>query len=98
MHRASPSYAPPVRLSIQPQGGSTTAVIEGLIRGIVLHIRLPGASHHGGDDVHIVLLLGYIALKLINELLARLQVLGASLFLEQGRERRVVDLMPGHIL
>src|SRR5262247_886511 len=62
MHRSSPSYAPPVRLALQPQGGSTTAVIEGLIWGIVLHIRLPGAGHHGGVGVHIVLLLSHIAL------------------------------------
>ena len=91
---ASPPYAPPVRLAIQPQGGGTTAVVEGLVGGIVLHIRLPGAGHHGGVRVHIVLLLGHIALKLINELLARLQVPGAPLFLEQGRERRVVDIAP----
>src|SRR5262249_24972613 len=29
-------------LALQPQRGHPTAVVEGLIRGIVLHIRLPG--------------------------------------------------------
>src|SRR5437867_2547180 len=92
MHRASPPYAPPVRLAIQPQGGSATAVIEGLVGGIVLHIRLPGAGHHGGGRVHIVLLLGLIPLKLSNDLLACLQGLGPPLFLEHGRDPGVIDI------
>src|SRR6266566_2978716 len=55
----SPPYAFPACLPIQPQGSGTTAVVEGLVGGIVLHIRLPGAGHHGGVRVHIVLLLGH---------------------------------------
>src|SRR5262245_20599344 len=57
-----------LRLALQPQRGHPTAVVEGLVRSIVLHIRLPGAGHHGGGRVHVVLLLGHITLKLINEL------------------------------
>src|SRR2546425_4733295 len=75
----SPPYTLAVRLPLQPQGGSTTAVVESLIWGIVLHIWLPGAGHHGRVRVHIVLLLGLIALKLKYDFLACLQVSGPPL-------------------
>src|SRR5207244_10347084 len=77
-----------------PQGGSTTAVVKGLARGIVLHIWLPGGSNHDGVRVHIVLLLGLIPLELINNSLARLQVLSPPLFFEHGRDLGVVDIAP----
>src|SRR6266700_2263472 len=94
MQPAVRSYRYDMPLPLQPQGGSTTAVVESLIGGIVLHIRLPGAGEHGGVRVHIVLLLGLIALKLIDDLPAYLQVLGAPLFLEHGGHLGVVDIAP----
>src|SRR5215470_18535811 len=39
-------YAPAMDLTIQPQRCSATAIVEGEVGGIVLHIRLPGASEH----------------------------------------------------
>src|SRR5262249_32892096 len=83
---------PPRPLPLQPQRSSTTAVVEALVGGIVLHIRLPGGGNHTGVRIHVVLLLGFIALKRKNDLPACLQVLGAPLFLEHGRDLGVVDV------
>src|SRR5262245_38703826 len=47
-------------LPLQPQGSDPTAVVEGLVGGIVLHIGLPGGSERVGVRVHVVLLLGLI--------------------------------------
>src|SRR5215475_12642346 len=81
-------------LAIQPQGGHTTAVVEALVGSIVLHIRLPGGGERVGVRVYIVLLLSLIALKLINDLSACLQVFGTPLCLEHGRDFGVVDMAP----
>src|SRR6266567_816729 len=79
-------------LPVQPQRGGATAVIEREVGGIMLHIGLPGARDHARSEVHIVLLFCSVALKLPDELLARLQVLGPPLLLEHGRELGVVDM------
>src|SRR5713101_3124538 len=79
-------------LALQPQRGHTTAVVKGQVGGKVLHVRLPRAGEHDRDRVHIVLLLGGIALNVEDDFLPRLQVPGAPLFLEHGRELGVVDM------
>src|SRR6516162_1348640 len=75
-----------ILLPLQPQRCNTTAIVEALVGGIVLHIRVPGGGKHTGVRVHVVLLLGLIALKRKNDLPACLQVFGAPLFLEHGRD------------
>src|SRR5262245_43635290 len=72
---SEPSHRRGRSLLIQPQGSGTTAVVEGLVGGIVLHIRLPAAGERVGVRVYIVLLLRFIPLKLVYDLLAGLQVL-----------------------
>ncbi len=95
--RSSPAYEPAVRLPLQPQRRGAIAVVEAVVGGKVLHIRLPGGRDRGGVQVHIVLLLRDIALNVENELLARLQILRSSLFLKHGRKRGVMDVadVPG---
>src|SRR5262245_55246429 len=85
-------HTPGTSLPIQPQRRSTTAVVEGHVRRIVLHVRLPGASDHTTVRVYVVLLLRGIALNVEDELLARLQILGTPLLLEHGRDRGVIDM------
>src|SRR5262249_24623493 len=63
---------PPVRLVLQPQGGGTTAVVEGRIRRVVLHVGLPGTGDYAGVCVHIVLLRRHVSLHVKDELFARL--------------------------
>src|SRR5262249_52680814 len=77
---------------LQRQGRGTIAVVEAVVGSKVLHIRLPGGGDRVRVQVHIVLLLGYIALNVEDELLARLQVFGASLQLQHGREGGVIDV------
>jgi hypothetical protein len=67
-------------------------VVEGHVRGKVLHVRLPGTGEHVGVGVHIVLLLRRIALDVENELLARLQGLRAPLLLQHRRDLGVIDV------
>src|SRR5262249_29183867 len=86
------SRAVVVELAIQPQGGDTTAVVEGEVWGVVLHIWLPGTGDHPRKQIHIVLLLRRIALKVDQDLLAHLWVLGSSLLLQHGHQLGVVDM------
>src|SRR6266581_2611253 len=86
--RVSMGSPPSLLLAVQPQRRHATTVIEGKVRRVILHIRLPGAGEHNGDGEHIVLLLCNIALNVKDELLARLQVLGPSLLLQHGHELR----------
>src|SRR5215475_10711694 len=79
-------------LAIQPQSGRPTTVVKSEIGGIVLYIRLPRTGDHDRIRVHIVLLFGGIALNVEDDFLAHLQVLGAPLLLEHGRDRGVVDM------
>src|SRR5205085_8666370 len=81
-----------VRLSLQPQGSGTAPVVEGDIGAIVLDIWRPGRRGHIDAHVHVVLLLRHIVLDVEDDFPARLQVLGAPLFLEHGRERGVIDV------
>src|SRR5262249_17431823 len=89
-------YETPSRLAIQPQRSHTTAVVEGVVGAIVFHIWLPGGSDRNGVRIHIVLLFCHIALNRKNDLPTRLQVFGLPLFLEHGRELRVVDIASIH--
>src|SRR5205823_4832164 len=70
---------PSLRLALQPQRSGAIAVVEAVVGGRVLHIRLPGGRDRGGVQVHIVLLLRHIALNVEDELLPCLQFLGAPL-------------------
>src|SRR5204863_8270994 len=79
-------------LPIQPRLGDTTAVVEGEVVGVVLQIRLPGTGDHHREQIYIVLLLRSIALKVGQELLARLRILGAPLLLRHGRKLGIVDM------
>src|SRR5712692_511135 len=79
-------------LALQPQGGGATAVVEAEVGSIMLDVRLPGARHHDDIRIHIILLLRGIALNVEDHFLASLQVLRASLLLEHGRDRGVVDV------
>ena len=82
-------------LALQPQRRGAIAVVEAVVGGKVLHIRLPGGGDCGGVQVHIVLLLRHIALNVEDELLPCLQFLGAPLLLEHGRELGVIDVTGG---
>src|SRR5262245_23141292 len=73
--------SPTPTLPIEPQGRRAIAVVETVVGGEVFHIRLPGTGDHVGASVHIVLLLRRTALDVEDDLLARLQVLRAPLFL-----------------
>jgi tetratricopeptide (TPR) repeat protein len=64
-------------LPLQPQRGGTTTEIEGLIRGVVLHIWLPRPGKHVASQVNFVLLLRHISLNSKDDLLAGLQIIGA---------------------
>src|SRR5262249_52708721 len=70
---------------LQPQGRGTIAVVEAVVGSKVLHIRLPGGGDRVRVQVHIVLLLCYIALNVEDELLARLQVLALSQITENRK-------------
>src|SRR5713226_10781135 len=59
-------------LPVQPQRRGAIAVVEAVVGGKVLHIRLPGGRDRGGVQVHIVLLLCHIPLNVEDELLTRL--------------------------
>src|SRR5947209_3435715 len=74
------------RLALQPQRGGATAVVEREVGGIVLHIWLPRARDHRGDQVHTVLLLRHQPLDVVNDALASLEVLCPALFLHHRRE------------
>src|SRR5262245_53331741 len=85
--------APPeAHLSIQPHLGDAAAVVEGEVVGKVLQIRLPGTGDHHREQIHIVLLLRGIALKVGQDLFACLWILRASLLLHHGCELGVVDM------
>src|SRR5215831_12277997 len=90
--RVSMGSPPSLLLAVQPQRRHATAVIEGQVRRVVLHIRLPGTGIRNGDGEYIVLLLRNIALNVKDELLARLQLLGPALFLQHGQELRIIDM------
>src|SRR5215467_9694139 len=83
---------PSLLLAVQPQRRHATTVIEGGVRRVVLHIRLPGTGVRNGNGEHIVLLLRNITLNVKDELLARLQILGPALLLQHSQELRVVDM------
>src|SRR5215510_9694733 len=87
-----PPLAAPASLPIQPQRGGAIAIIKREVRGVVLHIRLPGARDTHTIQVYIVLLLCRIALDVKDNLLTRLQVLRAHFLLEYCRELGVVDV------
>src|SRR5919202_555755 len=71
--QVQPFMSPP-SLPVQPQRGGAIAVVEAVVGGKVLHVRLPGGGDRRGVQVHVVLLLRGIALDGVDELLARLQV------------------------
>src|SRR5712692_7421105 len=85
-------YTAGTSIPIEQQGGSTTAVVEGHVRCIVLHVRLPGAGDHTRVRVYVVLLLRRIPLNVEDDFLACLQVLGTPLLLEHGCDRGVIDV------
>src|SRR5262245_57977649 len=79
-------------LSLQPHLGDATTVVEGEVVGKVLHIWLPGTGDHHREQIHIVLLLSGVALKVGEDFLARLRVLGAPLLLCHGRDFGFIDM------
>src|SRR5262245_13379496 len=79
-------------LPLQPQGGRAAAVIVSGVGSKVLHMWVPGARDTYAVEVHIVLLLRNIPLQVKDDLLARLTVLHAPLFLKHGRDLGVVDM------
>src|SRR5206468_7845711 len=87
-----PPLAAPANLPVQPQRRSAIAIIKRKVRGVVLHIWLPGACDTHAIQVHIVLLLRRIALDVEDNLLTCLQVLRAHFLLEHCRELGVVDV------
>src|SRR5919109_583164 len=87
------SLSPPAaRLALQPQRRSASAVVEGGVGRIVLHIWLPGTSDRVGIGIDIVLLCCHIPLNIENKLPAYFQVAGTPLFLEHGRELGIIDM------
>src|SRR5438552_17965715 len=87
-----PPVAAPANLPVQPQRRSAIAIIKRKVRGVVLHIWLPGACDTHAIKVHIVLLLRCIALDVEDNLLTCLQVLRAHFLLEHCRELGVIDV------
>ena len=79
-------------LPSQPRHGEATAVVEGRVMGIVLHLRLPGAGYDERGQVAIVWLLHGIALNVKAELLTCLWLLQSPLLLPHRRHLRVVDM------
>src|SRR5215510_9884369 len=87
----------PLPLRLEPERGGAVAVVEARVRGVVLHPWPPGPRKHAGVQVHVELLLGGVALDVEDELIARLEILGAHLLLQHGHHLGVGDVatVPG---
>src|SRR5215470_2108713 len=86
-------------LPIQPQSRRAAAVVEGDVRAKILDIRLPGSSGDDGVQIHEVHLLRGIALDVMDDLLACLQLLRPALLFQHGRELGIIDMggIPGGV-
>src|SRR5689334_20959704 len=77
---------------LEPECGAAVTVVEARVRRVILHVRLPGPGETGAVEIHIVLLLGGVALDVENELPPRFEVPGPHLLLQHRDDRGVADV------
>src|SRR5438309_1896312 len=80
------------RLAVEPGRRQAAAVVVAHVRSVVLERAFPDGDVHAGRHLHVVLLLGQVALDVVDQLAAPGDVERAPLADEHVGHHRVVDV------
>src|SRR5437879_2998766 len=80
------------RLAVEPGRQQAAAVVVAHVRSVVLERAFPDGDVHAGRHLHVVLLLGQVALDVVDQLAPLGNVEGAPLAHEHVGDDRIVDV------